>query len=75
MAKKKKKGKGKSVPMTEEERELYMKQKALAEEEAAKKKQAMLTQFLKVQSPDFDFLIYAFQDHCISVVHNGCKMY
>ncbi|XP_064161483.1 dynein regulatory complex subunit 2-like isoform X1 [Anguilla rostrata] len=47
MAKKKKKGKGKSVPMTEEERELYMKQKALAEEEAAKKKQAMLIQFLK----------------------------
>ncbi|KAG9352968.1 hypothetical protein JZ751_017544 [Albula glossodonta] len=44
---KKKKGKGKSIPMTEEERELYLKQKALAEEEAAMKKQAMLTSFLK----------------------------
>ena len=52
MEKKTEKGKGKSVPMTEEEREHYMKQKAVAEEEVAKKKRVMLTQVLKVQSSD-----------------------
>ena len=36
--------------MTEEERLLYMQQKAQAEEEMAKRKEDMLTQFLKVQA-------------------------
>ena len=34
--------------MTEEERLLYLEQKRLAEEEMKKKKEDMLTQFLKV---------------------------
>ena len=47
--KKKKSGKkGKLAKMTEEERILYMEQKALAEEEMRKKKEDMLNQFLKV---------------------------
>lgn len=46
--KKKKSGKkGKLAKMTEEERILYMEQKALAEEEMRKKKEDMLNQFLK----------------------------
>lgn len=45
----KKGGKGKQAAMTEEERLLYMQQKAQAEEEMAKRKEDMLTQFLKVQ--------------------------
>ncbi|XP_031422955.1 LOW QUALITY PROTEIN: dynein regulatory complex subunit 2 [Clupea harengus] len=43
----KKGGKGKQAAMTEEERLLYMQQKAQAEEEMAKRKEDMLTQFLK----------------------------
>lgn len=35
--------------MTEEEKLLYMEQKRLAEEEMKKKKEDMLTQFLKVR--------------------------
>lgn len=46
----KKGGKGKQAAMTEEERLLYMQQKAQAEEEMAKRKEDMLTQFLKVQA-------------------------
>uniref|UniRef100_A0A8C2DL67 Dynein regulatory complex subunit 2 n=1 Tax=Cyprinus carpio TaxID=7962 RepID=A0A8C2DL67_CYPCA len=42
-----KKGGGKLVGMTEEERLLYMQQKAQAEEEIAKRKEDMLTHFLK----------------------------
>lgn len=46
----KKKGKksGKLAKMTEEERLAYEEQKNLAEEELKKKKEDMLTQFLKV---------------------------
>lgn len=46
----KKKGKksGKLSKMTEEERLAYEEQKNLAEEELKKKKEDMLTQFLKV---------------------------
>lgn len=43
--------KGKKDPtadMTEEERVLYLQQKAQAEEEAARKKEELLTLFLKV---------------------------
>ncbi|CAK8679800.1 dynein regulatory complex subunit 2-like isoform X2 [Clavelina lepadiformis] len=49
MAKKKKSGKkgGKLAKMSEEERILYLEQKALAEEEMRKKKEDMLMQFLK----------------------------
>lgn len=48
-----KKGGGKLAGMTEEERLLYMQQKAQAEEEIAKRKEDMLTHFLKVwQTPD-----------------------
>ena len=36
--------------MTEEERLLYMQQRAQAEDEMAKRKEDMLTQFLKVRS-------------------------
>ncbi|XP_063071277.1 dynein regulatory complex subunit 2 [Engraulis encrasicolus] len=43
----KKGGKGKQAAMTEEEKLLYMQQKAQAEEEMAKRKEDMLTQFLK----------------------------
>ena len=43
----KKSGKGKLARMTEEERILYMEQKLLAEEEMRRKKEDMLTQFLK----------------------------
>ena len=51
--KKKKSGKkGKLAKMTEEERILYMEQKALAEEEMRKKKEDMLNQFLKVGLTD-----------------------
>lgn len=48
----KKKGKksGKLSKMTEEERLAYEEQKNLAEEELKKKKEDMLTQFLKVQN-------------------------
>ncbi|XP_059426238.1 dynein regulatory complex subunit 2 isoform X1 [Carassius carassius] len=42
-----KKGGGKLVGMTEEERLLYMQQKAQAEDETAKRKEDMLTHFLK----------------------------
>uniref|UniRef100_A0A671RRW7 Dynein regulatory complex subunit 2 n=1 Tax=Sinocyclocheilus anshuiensis TaxID=1608454 RepID=A0A671RRW7_9TELE len=42
-----KKGGGKLAGMTEEERLLYMQQKAQAEEEIAKRKEDMLTHFLK----------------------------
>lgn len=38
--------------MTEEEKLLYMEQKRLAEEEMKKKKEDMLTQFLKVRCGD-----------------------
>ncbi|XP_026872542.1 dynein regulatory complex subunit 2 [Electrophorus electricus] len=47
MPKKGKKGGGKQAAMTEEERLVYMQQKARAEEEMAKRKEDMLTQFLK----------------------------
>ena len=45
-----KKGKksGKLSKMTEEERVMYLEQQRLAEEEMRKKKEDMLTQFLKV---------------------------
>lgn len=43
-----KKGGGKLAGLTEEERLLYMQQKAQAEEEVAKRKEDMLTHFLKV---------------------------
>lgn len=43
-----KKGGGKLVGMTEEEKLLYMQQKAQAEDETAKRKEDMLTHFLKV---------------------------
>ena len=45
-----KKGKksGKLAKMTEEDRALYLEQQRLAEEEMKKKKEDMLTQFLKV---------------------------
>ena len=47
--KKKKSGKaGKLARMTEEDRILYLEQQRLAEEEMRKKKEDMLTQFLKV---------------------------
>ncbi|XP_067092646.1 dynein regulatory complex subunit 2 [Osmerus mordax] len=42
-----KKGGGKQAGMTEEEKLLYMQQRAQAEEEMAKRKEDMLTQFLK----------------------------
>ncbi|XP_010879917.2 dynein regulatory complex subunit 2 isoform X1 [Esox lucius] len=42
-----KKGGGKQAGMTEEERLLYMQQRAQAEEEMAKRKEDMLTQFLR----------------------------
>ncbi|KAK7154857.1 hypothetical protein R3I93_009718 [Phoxinus phoxinus] len=42
-----KKGGGKHAGMTEEERHLYMQQKAQAEEDIAKRKEDMLTHFLK----------------------------
>ncbi|XP_071946491.1 dynein regulatory complex subunit 2-like [Antedon mediterranea] len=45
--KKKKSGKGKLAKMTEEERIIYLEQKALQEEEMKKKKEDMLNQFLK----------------------------
>ncbi|XP_036387705.1 dynein regulatory complex subunit 2-like [Megalops cyprinoides] len=44
---KKKKGKKKVAAMTEEERLLFLQQKALEEEELARKRQEMLTQYLK----------------------------
>ena len=48
--KKKKSGKaGKLARMTEEDRILYLEQQRLAEEEMRKKKEDMLTQFLKVR--------------------------
>ncbi|XP_065055423.1 dynein regulatory complex subunit 2-like [Rhopilema esculentum] len=47
MAPKKKAAKGKLARMTEEERILQMEKKALAEEEMKRKKEDMLTQFLK----------------------------
>lgn len=43
-----KKKSGKLAKMTDEERVLYMEQQRLAEEEMKKKKEDMLTQFLKV---------------------------
>lgn len=43
-----KKKSGKLAKMTEEERILYLEQQRLAEEEMRKKKEDMLTQFLKV---------------------------
>ena len=47
--KKKKSGKaGKLARMTEEDRILYLEQQRLAEEEMRKKKEDMLSQFLKV---------------------------
>lgn len=46
----KKGGAGKQAGMTEEERLLYMQQRAQAEDEMAKRKEDMLTQFLKVRS-------------------------
>lgn len=45
----KKGGAGKQAGMTEEERLLYMQQRAQAEDEMAKRKENMLTQFLKVR--------------------------
>ncbi len=57
--KKKKSGKkGKLAKMTEEERILYMEQKALAEEEMRKKKEDMLNQFLKVMYALFTVIYY-----------------
>ena len=47
MPPKKKAGKGKLARMTEEERILHMERKLLAEEEMKRKKEDMLTQFLK----------------------------
>lgn len=47
MPPKKKGNKGKIGRMTEEERILHMERKALAEEELKRKKEDMLTQFLK----------------------------
>lgn len=44
----KKGGGGKQAGMTEEERLLYFQQRAQAEAELAKRKEEMLTQFLKV---------------------------
>jgi hypothetical protein len=44
----KKSGAKKLANMTEEERMIYLEQKCLAEEEMRKKKEEMLTQFLKV---------------------------
>ena len=44
-----KKGNKKLANMTEEERNIYLEQKRLAEEEMRKKKEEMLTQFLKVR--------------------------
>ncbi|KAG5836232.1 hypothetical protein ANANG_G00252400 [Anguilla anguilla] len=46
----KKGGGGKQAGMTEEERLLYAQQRAMAEEEMAKRKEDMLTQFLKAHS-------------------------
>ena len=51
-----KKGKTKLANMTEEERNIYLEQKRLAEEEMRKKKEEMLTQFLKVL---FYFIFYS----------------
>ena len=48
MVKKKGKKSGKLAKMTEEDRMLYLEQQRLAEEEMKKKKEDMLTQFLKV---------------------------
>ena len=46
--------------MTEEERLIYLEQKRLAEEEIRKKKEEMLTQFLKVLKTFYTFKINAF---------------
>ena len=59
--------------MTEEEKLLYMEQKRLAEEEMKKKKEDMLTQFLKV--PDSTYLCFMISCmiasiFCISVYSN-----
>ena len=45
--------------MTEEERNIYLEQKRLAEEEMRKKKEEMLTQFLKVRL-SYHFTFYSF---------------
>ena len=55
--KKKKSGKaGKLARMTEEDRILYLEQQRLAEEEMRKKKEDMLTQFLKVRYINYQLL-------------------
>ena len=61
--------------MTEEERLLYMEQKRLAEEEMKKKKEDMLTQFLKVNRTNctlyFLFNLYISSRNSVAVILPG----
>lgn len=64
----KKKKSGKLAKMTEEERLAYEENKRLAEEEMRKKKEDMLTQFLKVCNVDYIIFLIFLLNNCYSVI-------